>query len=177
MSNFGTGWSTERIDLLKKLFADGLSASEIAAEIGGLTRNAVIGKVHRLGLNRDGAPRIGRAKPYTRRSPEDVQRARRLGQTQRRARESAEEHDREPEAMDLAPDLISATAVTLVDLHTGMCRWPHGDPADLATFRYCGDPSREHGPYCPRHSRMAYQKPAPRPPATALRQIGRGAAA
>src|SRR3954464_10249800 len=43
-------WTDERVELLKKLWADGLSASQIAAELGGVTRNAVIGKVHRLGL-------------------------------------------------------------------------------------------------------------------------------
>ena len=43
-------WTDERVELLKKLWADGLSASQIAAELGGITRNAVIGKVHRLGL-------------------------------------------------------------------------------------------------------------------------------
>src|SRR5437588_10423097 len=45
------GWTEPRVDLLKKLWADGLSASQIAAELGGITRNAVIGKVHRLGLS------------------------------------------------------------------------------------------------------------------------------
>ncbi len=50
-------WTDERVELLKKLWSDGLSASQIAAELGGITRNAVIGKVHRLGLS-------GRAKSY-----------------------------------------------------------------------------------------------------------------
>ena len=44
-------WTDERVELLKKLWSDGLSASQIAAELGGITRNAVIGKVHRLGLS------------------------------------------------------------------------------------------------------------------------------
>src|SRR5436309_13039421 len=44
-------WTDERVEMLKKLWADGLSASQIAAELGGITRNAVIGKVHRLGLS------------------------------------------------------------------------------------------------------------------------------
>src|SRR5215472_5734064 len=46
----GMSWTDERVELLKKLWSDGLSASQIAAELGGITRNAVIGKVHRLGL-------------------------------------------------------------------------------------------------------------------------------
>jgi GcrA cell cycle regulator len=44
-------WTDERVELLKKLWADGLSASRIAAELGGVSRNSVIGKVHRLGLS------------------------------------------------------------------------------------------------------------------------------
>ena len=44
-------WTDERVELLKKLWADGLSASQVAGELGGITRNAVIGKVHRLGLS------------------------------------------------------------------------------------------------------------------------------
>ena len=44
-------WNDDRVELLKKLWADGLSASQIAGRLGGVTRNAVIGKVHRLGLS------------------------------------------------------------------------------------------------------------------------------
>src|SRR3569833_3432360 len=44
-------WTDERVELLKKLWSDGLSASQIAAKLGGITRNAVIGKVLRLGLS------------------------------------------------------------------------------------------------------------------------------
>jgi GcrA cell cycle regulator len=55
-------WTDERVETLKKLWTDGLSASQIAAELGGITRNAVIGKVHRLGLS-------GRAKSPSSTSP------------------------------------------------------------------------------------------------------------
>src|SRR5215471_11289713 len=55
-------WTDERVELLKKLWTDGLSASQIAAELGGITRNAVIGKVHRLGLS-------GRAKSASTAAP------------------------------------------------------------------------------------------------------------
>ena len=44
-------WTDERVDMLKKMWSDGQSASQIAKELGGVTRNAVIGKVHRLGLS------------------------------------------------------------------------------------------------------------------------------
>ena len=49
-------WTDERVETLKKMWSEGQSASQIAKELGGVTRNAVIGKVHRLGLsNRAGA--------------------------------------------------------------------------------------------------------------------------
>ena len=51
MTDAGVNWTDERVELLKKLWTDGLSASQIAAELGNVTRNAVIGKVHRLGLS------------------------------------------------------------------------------------------------------------------------------
>ncbi|MBN8290338.1 GcrA cell cycle regulator, partial [Rhodobacter sp. NTK016B] len=44
-------WTDERVELLKKMWAEGKSASQIAKELGSVTRNAVIGKVHRLGLS------------------------------------------------------------------------------------------------------------------------------
>lgn len=58
-------WTDERVELLKKMWSEGQSASQIAKELGGVTRNAVIGKVHRLGLsNRAGAtPAPAEAKP------------------------------------------------------------------------------------------------------------------
>mgnify|MGYP006277037693 CR=1 FL=1 len=56
-------WTEERVELLKKMWSEGQSASQIAKELGGVTRNAVIGKVHRLGLsNRAGAGNAGPAK-------------------------------------------------------------------------------------------------------------------
>src|ERR1700741_1556552 len=58
------GWTDERVELLKKLWQDGHSASQIAKQLGGVTRNAVIGKVHRLGLS-------GRAAPSTPAGPMD----------------------------------------------------------------------------------------------------------
>ena len=57
-----SGWSDERVELLVRLWGEGLSASKIAARLGGITRNAVIGKVHRLGLS-------GRAKGGTPQTP------------------------------------------------------------------------------------------------------------
>ncbi|SLN72543.1 GcrA family cell cycle regulator [Roseisalinus antarcticus] len=52
-------WTDERVELLKKMWSEGQSASQIAKELGGVTRNAVIGKVHRLGLSNRTAPAGG----------------------------------------------------------------------------------------------------------------------
>jgi hypothetical protein len=54
------GWTDERVELLKKLWQEGLSASQIAKALGGVTRNSVIGKVHRLGLSGRAPPRRSR---------------------------------------------------------------------------------------------------------------------
>ena len=69
-------WTDERVELLKKMWTEGQSASQIAKELGGVTRNAVIGKVHRLGLsNRAGAgaapsaPAASPAKPAAKEKP------------------------------------------------------------------------------------------------------------
>ncbi len=51
-------WNDERVATLRKLWTDGLSASQIAKQLGGVTRNAVIGKVHRLGLAGRPRPRV-----------------------------------------------------------------------------------------------------------------------
>jgi len=71
-------WTDERVDLLKKMWGEGQSASQIAKELGGVTRNAVIGKVHRLGLSNrtTGAPVAGAAKPgLEAAAPDDTQEA------------------------------------------------------------------------------------------------------
>jgi len=48
--------------------------------------------------------------------------------------------------------------LTVADLSASSCRWPNGDPCDLKTFRYCGEPAHG-GPYCERHKRLAYYTP------------------
>lgn len=63
-------WTDDRVELLKKMWGEGQSASQIAKELGGVTRNAVIGKVHRLGLsNRAGSGAAAAAKPEPKAKP------------------------------------------------------------------------------------------------------------
>ena len=134
-------WTDERVEKLKKLWAEGLSASQIAAQLGGVSRNAVIGKVHRLGLaGRATAPRVERPRP----APQP-----RL-HTPRVSVMRAEPVVEEP----LEP--MPENAVTVVDLNASVCRWPLGDPS-TAEFRFCGRKAKAGAPYCEAHVRMAYQ--------------------
>ncbi len=147
------GWTDERVELLKKLWADGLSASQIAAELGSITRNAVIGKVHRLGLS-------GRAKSPSSSSGPRPRKARSSGMlrvsrlSMRGNTALAYEYDLEPE-----PELIEIPLEqrkTLLQLNEKTCRWPIGDPGS-PDFFFCGGETVNELPYCAYHSRVAYQ--------------------
>ena len=145
-------WTDERVALLTKLWADGLSASQIAAELGGITRNAVIGKVHRLGLS-------GRAKSPSSSSPRP-RKARSSGML-RVSRSSmrgntalAYDYEAEPEPEQIEIPLEQRK--TLLQLTEKTCRWPIGDPGS-AEFFFCGGENVEEAPYCAYHARVAYQ--------------------
>jgi GcrA cell cycle regulator len=162
-------WTDERVELLKKLWLDGLSASRIAAELaGGVTRNAVIGKVHRLGLSgREKAampvsPARARPKTTTQspaRTPLPQQRAAAMPMRGNTALAMQQAPAYLPQTIRASADVVVPMCenVTIMELRESMCRWPVGDPTS-ADFRYCGGktPAGE-GPYCPMHSRMAYQ--------------------
>jgi len=156
-------WTDERVELLRQLWLDGKSASQISSILaGGVTRNAVIGKVHRLGLaGRPKSPAVAAApvrSPRARVAPQRLgsalaQRPRSIGNTA-----LAFSHDYEIEAQnesDRNVVLPMSIKVTIVDLKESMCKWPLGDPA-TPEFRYCGASSTE-SPYCTFHAKLAYQ--------------------
>ncbi|GGB51312.1 GcrA cell cycle regulator [Roseibium aquae] len=158
-------WTTERVELLKKLWGDGLSASQIAGELGGVTRNAVIGKVHRLGLS--GRAKTTTTAPKTRRKK--VAPAGTAGTSQHTAKpltqgsaalkmESAPLAEAVPAAQakpvaDLVP--ISSRA-SILELTERTCKWPIGDPSK-DDFYFCGRQSDVGVPYCAHHCKIAYQ--------------------
>lgn len=169
--NDAGAWTEERVELLKKLWNDGLSASQIAGELGNVTRNAVIGKVHRLGLS-------GRAKSPTASSqPRPARKAPARtpshpmggnGGLTRGANALAPQYAPETESEAEAAPLPSedvvvpfSERVTIMDLREYMCRWPMGDPT-TPEFRFCGARSSTGLPYCAYHSRIAYQPAADR---------------
>jgi GcrA cell cycle regulator len=146
------GWTDERVETLKKLWQDGLSASQIAKQLGGVTRNAVIGKVHRLGLSGRAAPSKP-ARPAFK-APRPQRPAAAAPSAPRRIAEPvvqiAQPTPPPVRYIDEAPG--SATVLTL---GAHMCKWPIGDPASDG-FTFCGRRASE-GPYCVEHARVAYQ--------------------
>jgi len=152
------GWTDERVELLKKLWSDGLSASQIAAELGGITRNAVIGKVHRLGLSgRAKSPSSAAPRPRKARSSGHMLR---VSRPQMRGNTAlAYDYEAEPE-----PELVEIPVEqrkTLLQLSDKTCRWPIGDPGSPEFF-FCGGEAANELPYCAYHSRVAYQPAADR---------------
>lgn len=146
-------WTDDRIEHLRVLAADGLSASAIAAGLGGgMSRNAVIGKLHRLGLAPTGrtvAAKPGRPKvTKTRRHPFNQPRALAL------ALETA------APIIELPPDQ-SPDACTIIQLTSESCRWPLGEPSP--DMLYCGSQKWPGSSYCARHARLSVG---------ALREVG-----
>ena len=133
-------WTDERVEQLKSLWTEGLSASQIARTLGGVTRNAVIGKVHRLGL-------AGRA------APSRIERPR----LPSAPRLNIRAHAPEPPVVEEDPIVLAdGNFATVLTINNAMCRWPIGDPSENE-FHFCGRSPKSGSPYCEAHARKAYQ--------------------
>lgn len=149
-------WTDERVELLKKLWADGLSASQIAGELGGFPecadggRSAVIGKVHRLGLQGR-----GRAKSSKSTMEKKARKPRTLTLKRPPMPPTVAERILDDEPLDL-PEIPLGQRRTLLELNEATCRWPFGDP-QAPDFYFCGGKPLEGLPYCGAHARAAYQ--------------------
>ena len=155
-------WTDERVELLRQLWLDGKSASQISAQLGhGVTRNAVIGKVHRLGLaGRAKAPSSAaapRAASAPRMPPRPASSSARTAVRGATALALAAEPTLDTRPVYQEDDVVvpMSLRVTIIDLKEAMCRWPLGDPTS-SEFRYCGSPAAS-GPYCTHHGKLAYQ--------------------
>lgn len=158
-------WTDDRVEQLKRLWEAGFSASQVAAELGDVTRNAVIGKVHRLGLS----GRVRKAGRGPARPPQPKPRAAggyvrpkqykdyppSIGNT---ALANAYEPEPEPEPEISTYDNIIPInqRVTLMGLNEHTCRWPIGD-VQKPDFHFCGARPSDGAPYCAHHCRVAYQ--------------------
>jgi GcrA cell cycle regulator len=166
MSDAATGWTDERVELLAKMWSEGLSASQIAAALGGgVTRNAVIGKVHRLGLSgraRAGAPAQPRPPKPTRAPTHPIAMSDPMRPNSGFSSVAKPKVEEAPvPAWASAVELPVSQRVTILELRDSMCRWPLGDPA-RPEFGFCGQRAATGLPYCGAHCRIAYQPAAER---------------
>jgi len=134
-------WTNERTERLKQLHAEGYSSSQIAADLGGVTRNAVIGKVHRLGLSR---PWVKKVRPEKR---------------GKHVRLSALGHsDPAPKPLPKHPDenIPLEQRKQLLQLRARHCKYPIGHPGEPGFF-FCGGPVHARS-CCVEHFRRCYSK-------------------
>ncbi|MGB0719822.1 MAG: GcrA family cell cycle regulator [Bdellovibrionales bacterium] len=133
-------WTDERVALLTKLWGEGKTAAEIAKELGGVTRNAVIGKAHRLKLSNRVSPIQQNKKPaLPKQQPSPAQN---------------NERKSPPRKIQNIDD--GRERIALTDLGAGQCRFPYGDPREK-NFGFCGCKSLPGLPYCLEHAQVAYQ--------------------
>jgi GcrA cell cycle regulator len=155
-------WTPERVEQLRSSVVNGLTCSQIAAQIG-VTRNAVIGKIHRLGLSPGRPPGASvRACPPRARQPRAVATQRRLLRLMWSEGAPVADAAASPAAVD------SAQPCSLLDLDRGKCRWPINAAAcdrsdgSAGDFVFCGNAAVDGFSYCAGHARMAYRPPARR---------------
>jgi hypothetical protein len=147
-------WTTERVGVLQRLWADGKTAVEIAAALDGVSRSAVLGMIFRLRLGADGGGggKAARTKPSKSRAAAVPP----LPPSRRHRRR------RKKNSIADTPPRRSGP-VGLFDLANDMCRWPHGQLGGR-NYLFCGAPGADLSggiPYCGLHMRRAYLIPPP----------------
>ena len=177
-------WTEQRIEILRKLWGQGQTASQIAAILGGITRNAVIGKAHRLGLTGRPSPikrEAGASSQPRRRSPAPTRRVPGSGQPgqvhgqplpQPHGVSAAQAHQAQVhqarsgqgpaeqasrEAPIAPPAKPAGSTRTAAQVGSKTCSWPMGDPKQPG-FHFCGEPAEIGKPYCAHHCHVAYHK-------------------
>lgn len=176
-------WTDERVEILKKMWGEGQSASQIAKELGGVTRNAVIGKVHRLGLsNRAGsagakaaakekAPKAEAKKPAPAAAAKPQPKTESAAPPpqpkvagRRAIIPAGQPLPPQPSANEISPEALAkvnevekkSKKIGLMELTERTCKWPVGDPA-TEDFWFCGLPVKAGKPYCEAHVGVAFQ--------------------
>ncbi len=171
-------WTDDRVEILKKMWGEGKSASQIAKELGGVTRNAVIGKVHRLGLsNRSGgggtskaaAKEKAPAKPKAAEKPKAAPSEPAAAPAKPVPRPklvvtAGQPLPPQPSANEISPEALAsvrevekkAKKLSVMELTERTCKWPVGDPA-TEDFWFCGLPVQQGKPYCEAHVGVAFQ--------------------
>ena len=140
-------WNPEREQKLKELWKKGHSASQIANILGDTTRNAVIGKAHRLNLESRAISKKNSSKITTENNNKEVRPA---GKTQKLGRKARFK------ALLLDKTFEKENPKTLEELTDETCRWPIGHPYE-ENFYFCGRKPMEKFPYCKLHVLYAFQ--------------------
>ena len=175
-------WTDDRVETLKKMWGEGQSASQIAKELGGVTRNAVIGKVHRLGLSNRAGFGGGKAAPKKETAPKvETKAAKPAAKAAAAAKPAADTPPPmsaarraiipagqplppQPSANEISPEALASVRevektskkISLMELTERTCKWPVGDPA-TDDFWFCGLTVKPGKPYCEAHVGVAFQ--------------------
>jgi len=151
-------WTDEKIELLKKLWARGVSKSQIAADLGGISRNSVSGKLNRLGLLNTRLPRPKRESPLPRIASARPPRSNfNPGPPLGRQPDNMLVKPRNPPALTSdQKEYVMGKGIPLLDLARDQCHWPVNDRKGFDDHLFCG---AKGYPYCPHHALMAYQPP------------------
>jgi GcrA cell cycle regulator len=148
----GATWTAERVEQLKTCIRAGLSCSRIAAEIG-VSRNAVIGKMNRLGLSRPKKAPAREPEATTGRAGNGGSNVTRIFSQHRIVMRLPAE----PQGQVIS--LHDGRGCSLLELGPRNCRWPISEPG-ARDFCFCGGTQVEGLPYCAGHARIAYKSGA-----------------
>ena len=137
-------WNDEKVAKLKELWGKGSTASQIAEIIGGLSRNAVIGKAHRLNLSSKSKSMISNSSKGLKNNLEE--------------NDYKPRHDKKSKfkSLIIEKDFEPENPKKLEELDESSCKWPVGHPEE-ETFYFCGRSSLKDFSYCKLHLLYAYQ--------------------